>query len=74
MHIVSSEKPLGSYRLLHNALLSPLHSSDKTYKRERERERERESRYDYESIKYYRAYFLLKENKISLVYIKLFSA
>ena len=55
---VSSEKSS------HNALPSPLHASEKACKRE--------SRYDFESTKYYQAFFFWKENKISLVYIKLF--
>ena len=52
--------------LSHNALPSPLHASEKACKRE--------SRYDFESTKYYQAFFFFfwKENKISLVYIKLF--
>ena len=71
MNFVSSEKFSGSYWLSHNAVRSPLYSSDKACKRERERERERGSRYDYKSTKYYQAFFLWKENKISLVNIKL---
>ena len=47
-----------------SSLPSPLHSSDKACKRE--------TRYDYECTKYYQTFFLWKENKISLVYIKLF--
>ena len=40
MNFVSSEKFSGSYWLSHNAVRSPLYSSDKACKRERERERE----------------------------------
>ena len=58
MNFVSSEKSSGSYWSSHNAIYSLFHLSDKAFKRERERERD--SRYDYESTKYYQAFFFTK--------------
>ena len=57
----------------HTMLFAPhfIHQIKHARERERERERERGSRYDYKSTKYYQAFFLWKENKISLVNIKL---
>ena len=57
MYFVSSRKSSGSYWLSHNALPSPLHSSDKACKRE--------SRYDLESTKYYQAFFMKGKQNIS---------